>query len=94
MRFYVNKKGKPSVEFEFEDRRGGMFDTRLMLKESPLKEEFKADMYKAIDGVLKKYEDIFDTPIFKELIIGKEEDIRKMIDYDDKFTELFGGIRH
>ncbi|HEP3454043.1 TPA: hypothetical protein VCW45_001834, partial [Streptococcus pyogenes] len=56
MRIYVNKKGKPSVEFEFEDRRGGMFDTRLMLKESPLKEEFKADMYKAIDDVLKKYE--------------------------------------
>lgn len=27
MRIYVNKKGKPSVEFEFEDRRGGMFDS-------------------------------------------------------------------
>lgn len=93
MRIYVNKRRQLSVEFEYEDKRGGQFDTRVMLKESPLKEELKKDIYQAIDNVLEKYKDIVDTPIFDDLINRKEQDIRKMSDYDDEFTELFGGIR-
>lgn len=89
----MNKKREPFVVFEYEDSRGGLYDTRLMLKESQLKEEFKKDMYQAIDNVLKKYKEVFDTPVFDELVSRKEQDIRKMSDYDDEFTELFGGIR-
>lgn len=92
LRIYVNKRRQLSVEFEYEDKRGGQFDTRVMLKESPLKEELKKDIYRAIDNVLEKYKDIVDTPIFDDLINRKEQDIRKMSDYDDEFTELFGGI--
>ncbi|MGH2311753.1 hypothetical protein ACRPLU_00415 [Streptococcus uberis] len=89
----MNKRRQLSVEFEYEDKRGGQFDIRVMLKESPLKEELKKDIYQAIDNVLEKYKDIVDTPIFDDLINRKEQDIRKMSDYDDEFTELFGGIR-
>ncbi|CNB74575.1 TPA: hypothetical protein ACUJK1_001648 [Streptococcus agalactiae] len=92
MRIYINKHKKMIIAPDYNDRYGGVSNVTIQIRDGKLSKEINQRINEAVNFIIKEYEPMFDTPIIDDLFREKEQEIRKMVDYDTALTEMVEGL--
>ena len=87
MRFYVNKRKKLILKFDFE-KFGGIPNETIQIKSCEFTKEIEREIKEAMQEIIERWQPFFDNIPTEELFAEKQKQIRKFNDYETTLTEL------